>query len=99
MSEIKNLSQLRKAINNGETFVIKRHYVRPEFSGQKRKPTMVQTNGFYSIAPDDPNCLINKWNNGKGSWIQYGRASDWKFEDGLCKQYCYGKIVWEIKFE
>lgn len=99
MLDIKNLSQLKRAINNGKIFIIKKHYIKPEFTGQRRKPNVIQTNGFYSIVPDDYDSEVNAFNNGKGSWIEYGKASDWQFENGLCKQYCHGREVWEIEFE
>lgn len=44
--EIKNLSQLKKAIKEGRKFIIKKHYIRSEYEGQIRKPNVVQTNGF-----------------------------------------------------
>lgn len=99
MLDIKKLSQLKKAINNGRTFIIKKHYIKPEFTGQRRKPSVIQTNGFYSIIPDNCDSQVNTFNNCKGSWIAYGKASDWKFENGLCKQYCREKEIWEIEFE
>lgn len=97
--EIKNLSQLKKAINNGHCFTIVNHYVKPEYNGQKRKPNVVQTNGFYSIVADNPEHSLNLANRGKGSWIEYGKASDWNFENGLCSLISHGVKVWEIKFE
>jgi len=103
--EIKNLAQLKKAIQSGAQFVILKHYVRPEYEGQVRKPNVVQTNGFYSVIPDDPDNVISKFNNGKGSWIEYGKAGDWSFEDGVCKLFDHRtngsgerRPVWEIKF-
>lgn len=92
--EIKNLSQLKRAIKEGRNFIIRKHYIRPEYDGQIRKPNVVQTNGFYSIEDGKPDSKITLANNGKGSWVEYGKASDWKFEDGVCKQY----NVWEIEF-
>ena len=99
MSEIKNLNQLKRAVNEGRTFVIKKHYIRPNYAGQRRKPNVVQTNGFYSIIPDDPDSVVSTANNGKGSWIEFGKASDWTFENDICKQTSYGRDVWEIEFE
>lgn len=98
--EIKNLAQLKKAINAKTPFQIVQHFVKPEFTGQIRKPNVVQTNGFYSVVHNDPDHMVSRFNGGKGSWIAYGKASDWKFEDGLCKLYDSGKDrpTWEIRF-
>lgn len=95
--EIKNLSQLKRAIKGGHNFIIRKHYIRPEYEGQIRKPNVVQTNGFYSIEYEKPDSKITLANNGKGSWIEYGKAADWKFEDGVCKQYFRGNAIWEIE--
>lgn len=92
--EIKNLSQLKRAIKEGRKFIIRKHYIRPEYKGQIRKPNVIQTNGFYSIEDEKPESTVTLANNGKGSWIEYGKASDWRFENGLCKQ----SNVWEIEF-
>ena len=100
MIEIKNLSQLKRAINAGTPFVILKHYIKPEFEGQIRKPSVVQTNGFYSVIHGDPEHPVSKFNEGKGSWLAYGNASGWSFEDGVCKLFDIKKErpVWEIKF-
>lgn len=94
--EIKNLSQLKKAINNGAMFKIIKHYIKPEYAGQIRKPNKIQTNGLYSIVPGEPDNQVTKANGGRGSWIEFGKASDWTFENGICTQYCHGRAVWEI---
>ncbi len=96
--EIKNLSQLKRAIKEGHKFIIRKHYIKPEYEGQIRKPNIVQTNGFYNIEYEKPDSKITLANNGKGSWIEYGKASDWKFENGLCKQYFRENAIWEIEF-
>ena len=57
------------------------------FSGQKRKPNVIQTNGFYSILADDPESPISKANGGKGYWLGYGKSSDWEFSEGICKNF------------
>lgn len=95
---VKNLSQLKKAIAEKKEFVIVKHYTRPEYEGQIRRPNVVQTNGFYSIIPDEPGSKVTLANNGKGSWIEFGKASDWKFEDGVCKYTYKCAPFWEIKF-
>lgn len=100
---IKNLSQLKAAINNGAYFEIVDHSRRKDVIGQVRKANIIQTNGFYSIIPDEPNSPISTCNNGKGSWFEYGPASCWVFEDTdegtICSAYStVGKnLVWKIK--
>lgn len=96
--KIKNLSQLKRAIKSGCKFIIRKHYIKPEYEGQIRKPNVVLINGFYSIEDGNPDSKITLANNGKGSWIEYGKASDWKFENGICKQSFLGKEIWEIEF-
>lgn len=94
---INNLSQLKKTISNGAMFNIIKHYIKPEYTGQIRKPNKIQTNGFYSIVPEEPENPVTKANGGKGSWIEYGKASDWTFENGICTQYHHGRAIWEIQ--
>jgi len=101
--EIKNLAQLKREIQAKRPFEIVRHYVRPEFEGQIRKPNVIQTNGFYSVILEDPDHPVSNMNGQKGSWIEYGKASDWGFEDGLCKLFDrrdrgQRRPVWEIRF-
>lgn len=96
--EIKNLAQFKRAIKEGKNFIVRKHYIRPEYEGQIRKPNVIQTNGFYSIEDGRTDSKITLANNGKGSWIEYGKASDWKFENGICKQSYCGREVWEIEF-
>lgn len=95
--EIKNLSQLKRAIKEGHKFIIRKHYVEPQYEGQIRKPSVIQTNGFYSIEDEKPDSEVTLANNGKGSWIEYGKASDWTFENGICTQSLYGRDIWEIE--
>ncbi len=100
--EIKNLSQLKKAIANRIPFTILEHNIHPGYTGQTRIANLVQTNGFYSIVKDDPESNVTKANYGKGCWLPYGKASDWSFEDGVCTLYTQRKgvkePVWTIKF-
>jgi hypothetical protein len=98
MENIKTLADVKRAIKNGFCFTIKKHYIKPECDGQTRKPNVVQTNGFYSVIPNEPEHPISLANNGKGYWLEYGKASEWSFENGVCKQSFRGKVVWEIEF-
>lgn len=96
--EIKNLSQLKRAIKERHKFIIRKHYIRPEYEGQIRKPNIILSNGFYSIEDGNADSKVTLANGGKGNWIEYGKASDWKFEKGICKQSFHKKEVWEIEF-
>ena len=82
--EVKNLSQFKKAIASKRPFRIIKHYVKPEAEGQIRVPNVVQTNGFYSVEKDNPTSPVSIANNGKGYWMQYGKACDWRFDNGIC---------------
>lgn len=100
---ITNLSQLKKAIENKQEFKVIDHW-KSENIGQIRKPNIIQTNGFYSIIPNEPNYKLSIANGGEGSWIDYGKASQWEFKDGVCYQYGgkernMGQFIWAITFE
>lgn len=105
--EIKNLSQLKKAINSGHQFVILEHYIHPKYTGQIRKPIVTQTNGFYSADIDDIAAGIPLANSGKGVWLSYGKASDWQFDGNECILFTrymrngetIASPVWRIAFQ
>lgn len=82
---IKNLSQLKRAFQNGCTFKIVSHN-RPECVGEVRKITKVQTNGFYSRV-EDPEHRTFTANNGLGFWCEFGKASDWNFNGKSCTYF------------
>lgn len=83
---IKNLNQLKKILKKGTCFEIIGH-CREEYVGQKRMVTVANTQGFYSIIPDDPENKITLANNGKGSVLWWSKAGFWKFENGVCSVY------------
>ena len=83
---IKNLSQLKKVIAAGNVFVIKHHRV-PEFIGQRRKVNVIQTNAVYTVVPDQPKNRVTLANNNMGSRLDYGKASEWEFNNGMCSLY------------
>ena len=87
---VKNLNQLKKTIKKGTCLEILVH-CRPEFTGQKRRVTMANTQGFYSIVPDEPEHKVSLANNGRGSVLWWSNAPFWKFEDGICSIYCNDK--------
>ena len=87
MKEIKNLNQLKKALVLGARFNIVKHFVHPEFTGQKRIVQAVQSNAIFSGVINEPDNTVSKANNGKGVYLGFGKASTWEFKDGLCTSY------------
>lgn len=82
--EIKNLSQLKKALQKGRRFEVVEHYIKPDMTGI-REVSVVQTNGIYSKFSNKPSdAKENTCNGGKGYWLSYGKAKDWVFENGTC---------------
>ena len=96
---VKNLSQFKKAISAGYAFKIIKHYIKPELSGQIRKPNKVQTNAFYSVVYGEPNNPVSLANDGKGYYLNYGKAGDWDFTGDTIMMYAGGNPVWEITFD
>ena len=82
--EIKNLSQLKKALKVGARFEMVEHFLKPEYTGQKRVVQVVQSNAIYSGIDGEPENPLSTCNYGKGLFLQFGKASDWVFENGLC---------------
>lgn len=83
---INNLSQLKKQLQPGVKFEITSHW-RPEFIGQLRKVTLANTQGFYSAVDGQPDHAVSKGNGGKGSWLEWGNATSWNFQNGMCVVY------------
>ena len=102
--EIRNLAQLKRVVQEKKEFVIKEHRIEG-FIGQKRTPNIVQSNGFYSIVAGQPEHEVSLANAGKGSRAEYGKASQWEFQNGLCSMYLPGKehlpqnLIWTITFD
>ena len=83
---VKNLSQLKRTLQTGAQFRVIDHG-RPECVGEEREVTYANTQGFYSIVPNDPNCGTSLANNGKGSHMWWSSAPCWEFKDGVCSLY------------
>ena len=94
---IQNLNQFKKAMKAGKRFQIIEHFNFPERNGEIRKPNVVQTNGMYAILPEDPENRLNKVNNGMGSWIEFGKAGDYTFCNGVISQKSHGYPVWTLR--
>ena len=95
---IKNFADLKRAIQAKAPFLIVEHYTRPEFSKKIRIPTVVQTNGFYSIVKDNPDAKETLSNNGKGIWMEFGKAGSWTFDGEFCEMSFQGRKIYRIKF-
>ncbi len=87
---IKNLNQLKKAMQGCPKFEIVGH-CRPECIGQIRRVTLANTQGFYSGMEGQPEHEVSRGNDGLGSILWWGKAAAWDFQDGLCTQYFKGK--------
>ena len=87
--EIKNLTQLKRVLTVGTEFEIKSH-LRPEVINQIRQVKYADTTGIYSIRPDAPDDNITLANGGRGSYLDWGKASDWEFKNGACTLYNSG---------
>lgn len=84
---INNLSQLKKAMKEGRDFVVEKHYHFPEYTGQVRTVKECGTTFMYTGIKDDPQHKVSQMNCGKGCYLNFGKAADWKFSDGLCTMY------------
>lgn len=83
---LKNLAQLKNHLVPGAEFEIVAHF-RPECIGQIRRVNKANTTGIYSVIPSEPNCRTSTANFGKGTWLAWGKASYWEFEDGVATRY------------
>jgi len=83
---IANLSQLKKKLTEGAEFDVVAH-CRPEVVGERRRVNYANTVGFYSAIPSEPDSKTTKANGGKGSFLDWGKAAFWEFNDGVCTLY------------
>ena len=95
---IKNFADLKRAIQAKTPFLIVEHYTRPEFSQKIRIPTVVLSRGFYSIVKDSPDATETLANNGKGIWMEFGKAGDWTFDGEFCEMSFQGRKIYKILF-
>lgn len=83
---MKNLSQLKKALVPGAEFEIIAH-CRPECVGQIRKVNIANTQGIYSIIPNEPQSKVTNANCGKGSWNGWSKAPFWEVDGDTAALY------------
>lgn len=91
--QIKNLSQLKRVLNDRHMFQIIEHKNCPQYIGDVREVNIMQTNGMYSRSVLNLFSDTIPANNGKGTWLPFGKASDWTFTGDLCTL----KDTWTIK--
>jgi len=88
---INNLSQLKKHFATLPEFEVVAH-CRPECIGEKRKVNVCNTQGIYSVIPDDSNAKATLANRGMGSWLAWSKSSFWKFENNIASVYTSDKV-------
>lgn len=86
---IQNLSQLKRAIHNNSRLEIVGHW-RKDFVGQVRQITHSSSSAFYSLPLGLSSEEKRHLNEGKGYIMWWGKASAWKFENGVCSVYQSG---------
>lgn len=80
-----NLAQLKRALCIGAEFIIKQNF--PGAKEELRRVNDTDTTSIYSIVPFDATAKATTANNFRGSWLQFRKASFWRFENGECSCY------------
>lgn len=78
MSNISNLSQLKKELQIWKRFFVINHQ-KSDLIGQIREVNKVQTNGIFVVIADNPEHQWSKCNGGKGSRVEYNKATHYEF--------------------
>lgn len=103
MQTVKNLSDIKKEMGNKRPFLIHKHWIKKNIGGI-RIANVLQTNGVYIHALNEPNHEITLANNGNGSWLEYKKASDWEInkKTGHCSlfqgEHKEENLIFEISF-
>ncbi|MDD3921360.1 MAG: hypothetical protein PHO41_09345 [Eubacteriales bacterium] len=84
---IKNLAQLKRALQPGVTFTYIRHS-RPERIGETMVVNACQSKAVYLQVHNQPDHYISKANGGRGSWMPYSKAPFYRFGKTVA---CYGE--------
>lgn len=82
---IKSLAEFKRLIVPGTELVATAHDKHPDLVGLIRVVTEVQSNAFYSVIKDQPDHKWSTCNNGKGFRTDYGKASDYLFDETTVK--------------
>lgn len=78
--QVKNLAELKRAIQPGVEMLTTSHAYHQEIVGLIRQVTKVQTVGFYSVIKDQPNHKYSTCNHGKGFFTGFEKASAYIFD-------------------
>lgn len=83
--EIKNLTQLKRVIQEKREFIIRAHRLN-KFLGQRRIPNVVQSNGFYSVISGQPEHEVSCANREKeaGLILEKQLNGNFKMENVAC---------------
>lgn len=86
----KKFKSIKKALLEGKAFEVVEHFNFPIRNGEIRKVNIMQSNGCYThiVNNRDDKDKFNASNNNKGSWIEFGKASNYIFSENLITQYC-----------
>lgn len=96
--EVRNLSQMKRLLKKGAKFRVVNHNIHPNYTGQERIVNVVQTNGIYSqVLTGDNKEIYNAFNEGKGIWMTFGKATEWKIENNLCTAIVNGEEGFTIE--
>jgi hypothetical protein len=84
---MRRMVELKRALSVGAEFEIT-DSCRAETIGQIRRVNYANTQGIYTVIPDDPDSKITKANGGKGSYLEWNSAKHWRFkEDNVVALY------------
>lgn len=87
---IKNLSQLKRALQVGTRFEILYHW-KKECTGEIRRVASVNTVSIHTVVDGQPEHKNSVANGGKGTALWFEKATEWEFRDGVCSVYFRNK--------
>lgn len=87
---IKNLSQLKRALQVGTRFEILQH-MKKDCEGEIRRVVSINTVSIHSVVDGQPEHKNSLANNGKGTSLYFKKATEWEFHDGVCSVYYSNK--------
>lgn len=87
---IKNLSQLKRALQAGTRFEILQH-TKKDCEGEIRRVVSINTVSIHTVVDGQPEHKNSLANGGKGTALWFEKASEWEFHDGVCSVYYSNK--------
>lgn len=82
---VQSLAEFKRLMRPGTEFVTTEHANHPGIVGLVRVVGKVQSNAFYSTIKNQPKSKYSDCNDGKGMRTEFGKASEYRFEDGCVK--------------